>query len=128
MNVHLSGFLFAAAFVTEMFASNVPATAETSIVGAAFVKDYTPQGLLLAAVIFLYRELERQRKRGDEASVAQQLFIAQQTEVVRKAAEVQSATSDRVVDALTALQETSQQQVTTYREHINTLVASALKK
>ncbi len=127
MNLHFSGFLFAAAFVTEMFANSVPATPD-SVVGAAFVKDYTPQGLLLAAVIFLYRELERQRKRGDEAAVAQQVFIAQQTEVVRKAAEVQSATSDRVVDALTALQETSQQQVTTYREHINTLVASALKK
>lgn len=96
------------------------------------VKDITVAGLLLIAVIYLYRELKAERTKNAEFYAAQNqqttAFVAEQTRVIKQAAESQSAALGKVAQALSTLEDASRQQVTIYREHINTILERATHK
>lgn len=114
-------------FLTSLPALIAQATEVQPQINAAYAfKDLTVSGLLLAGVIYLYRELARERKQREERDAARdmqlQSFVAAQTKAMTEAAEGQSAALGEVAAALGQLQEASRQQVTIYREHINKLV------
>jgi hypothetical protein len=90
------------------------------------IKDITISGLLLAAVIFLYRELGRERKKAEELAGATKSFIHEQTSLMQAAAKEQSGALAKVGDALDALKSSSDAQIEIHRTHVKAIVESAL--
>jgi hypothetical protein len=110
--------------ITLIFAQQ--AAAETPLTGAYAVKDITISGLLLAAVIFLYRELGRERKKSEEVTGATKVFIHEQTVLMQAAAKEQSGALSKVGDALDALKASSDAQIEIHRTHVKAIIDSAL--
>lgn len=90
-------------------------------------KDLTVSGVLLGAVIFLYRELDRLRKADAEARVAQQAFVVAQTESIQRATDAQRVALEHVGTALASLTIAAGEQSETYKRHIDALVKTASK-
>lgn len=90
-------------------------------------KDLTVSGVLLAAVVFLYRELDRLRKADAEARVEQQKFVVAQTESIQRATDAQRVALEHVGTALASLTIAAGEQSETYKRHIDALVKTASK-
>ncbi len=90
-------------------------------------KDITVSGLLLGAVIFLYRELDRVRKAEAQAQLEQRSFVVAQTESIQRATDAQRVALEHVVTALGALTIAAGDQTETYRRHIDAIVNKSLQ-
>lgn len=90
-------------------------------------KDITVSGLLLLAVIFLYRELDRVRKAEAQAQIDQRAFVTAQTESIQRATDAQRVALEHVTVALGSLTIAAGEQTETYRRHIDALVKTAAK-
>lgn len=114
MKTNLVAYGFSSLLGTTIFAQAIDPASVTSY------KDLTVTGLLLVAVVYLYRELRADRKETKE-------FITTQTAVMTDASKAQVVASGKVAEALTKLTTASEQQVEIYRAHINDLVNQAKK-
>ncbi len=88
-------------------------------------KDITVSGLLLGAVIFLYRELDRVRKAEALAQTEQRAFVVAQTESIQRATDAQRVALEHVGVALASLTIAAGEQTETYKRHIDALVKTA---
>jgi hypothetical protein len=96
-------------------------------INAAYAfKDLTVSGLLLAAVVFLYRELGRERKKTEEVAGSAKTFIEEQTVLMQAAAKEQSAALGQVASALESLEASSREQIDIHRTHVKAIIESAL--
>jgi hypothetical protein len=112
--------------LTVMLAQQATAEVLPPLNAAYAFKDLTISGLLLAAVIFLYRELGRERKKSEDVAGATKAFIHEQTTLMQAAAKEQSAALSQVGDALQALKTSSDAQIEIHRTHVKAIVESAL--
>jgi CRISPR/Cas system CSM-associated protein Csm2 small subunit len=117
-----SAFFFLTAIAAEVISADV---LQPQINTAYAFKDLTVSGLLLAAVVFLYRELARERKKTELKQEEFRVFIAEQVKTNKDTAESQSAVLSDLVSAMNQLTEASRNQVNLYNKHIEALVASA---
>jgi hypothetical protein len=106
-----------------MFLSSVlvifAAQVEPQISAAYAFKDLTVSGLLLAAVVYLYRELGRERKAREESATDTKAFVEKQTAI-------QSEVFDKVASALGSLEASQREQIEIHRTHIKAIVDAAL--
>lgn len=112
--------------LTVMFAQQATAEIAQPLNAAYAFKDITISGLLLAAVVFLYRELGRERKKSEEVTGATKVFIHEQTSLMQAAAREQSSALSKVGDALDALKASSDAQIEIHRTHVKAIIDSAL--
>lgn len=91
------------------------------------IKDLTVSGLLICAVVFLYRELGRERKKSEEVAGSTRAFIQEQTLLMQGRSERTVAALDGVTQSLTALQASTAEQIDLHRTHIQTILDRALK-
>lgn len=98
-------------------------------INAAYAfKDLTVSGLLLAAVVYLYRELGRERKKSEELTLAAKAFIETQTTLMQTAAKDQSTALGQVASALESLESSSREQIEIHRTHVKAIIDSALPR
>lgn len=91
-------------------------------------KDLTVSGLLLGAVVFLYRELTREREKTASIQVETKAFVVAQTEAIQRATDAQRVALEHVVTALASLTNAASEQSETYRRHIDLVVRASLEK
>ena len=123
--------LFACCVATVMFAQATDAALPPPINSAYAYKDLTVAGVLLVAVIYLYRELLRERKNGearDEArDEALKVFVATQSAAFKEATDSQSTALGEVAQALGKQQASLEEFITIQRVHINRILDAATK-
>jgi hypothetical protein len=100
-----------------------PSLSDTS----AIVERLTISGLLGVAVVVLYGEVKRERKKREENEEANKKFIAEQTKIMTDAAEANRVALGGVADTLISLRRASEEQTEIYKRHIEKLVESATK-
>jgi hypothetical protein len=117
-----------AAFVSGicLLAATQAADVLPQINAAYAFKDLTVSGLLLAAVVYLYRELGRERKKTEELAGSAKTFIEEQTVLMQSAAKEQSAALGQVAAALESLESSSREQIEIHRTHVKAIIESAL--
>jgi hypothetical protein len=99
------------------------------IVGQAYAyKDLTVSGLLMIAVIVLYRELRAAQKQQTDLVQQNQRFMETQSAAIKKAADDQGAALGEVVSVLQQVQEATARQVQLYDETISKLVDKQVGK
>lgn len=91
-------------------------------------KDLTVSGLLLGAVIFLYRELTSERRRTAAIQVETKAFVVAQTESIQRATDAQRVALEHVATALASLTIAASEQSETYKRHIDLVVRASLKE
>lgn len=89
-------------------------------------KDLTVSGLLLAAVLFLYRELTREREKTASIQIETKAFVVAQSESIQRATDAQRVALEHVGTTLAALTTAASEQTETYRRHIDLVVRSSL--
>ncbi len=103
------------------------AQTEAPQIGAAYAfKDLTVSGLLLAAVVYLYRELGRERRKTEDLAGSTKVFITEQTVLMQAAAREQSGALGKVGDALESLKQSSDAQIEIHRTHVKAIIDNAL--
>jgi hypothetical protein len=95
---------------------------------AAAFKDLTVSALLLTGVLFLYREVSRERRMREELHNETKQFIIEQSAINKAAAEKTGEALNDVAQALVKLQDASRQQFDLYSKHIDALVVAATRK
>ncbi len=122
MKLNLAAYAFASATTSLMFATatDIPVLNETGS-----VERLTLQGVLVVAVIYLYRELRAERTKGEQLTAEAREFIVEQSKLMRSAAESQGEALGQVAQVLGKLEATTREQVDTYRQHIDALVTAA---
>jgi flagellar biosynthesis/type III secretory pathway M-ring protein FliF/YscJ len=122
--MRVAGFTFFGSIATLLFGQTPEASLPT-LNSAYQLKDLGVAGILALAVFFLYREILRERREKDALQAETKSFVKEQTEAVRAAAHSQSTALQQMAKALGTLEEANRQQITVYREHINTILKDA---
>ncbi len=123
MRIKFAVFLFSST-ISLLAATNEP----TLFTEVNSIERLTISGLLLVAVVFLYRELAAERKKSEMREEAMKAFIATQTDLLRQTTESQSRALGEVTEALGTQQSALEAQITVYREHINSILKAATKE
>lgn len=89
------------------------------------VERLTISGLLLVAVVALYRELKNERKKNEEQIAELKNFTAAQTMATQQATTVHAEALGKMTGALKDQQRTLAAQVETYNKHIERIVDAA---
>ena len=119
--------VFASSAATLMLAQ--VAEAASPVINSAYaLKDLTLSGVLLVAVVYLYRELGRERKKTEDIATESKAFIVTQSEAVRQAADAQGAALGEVAQALTKQQAALDTFIAIQRDHINRILDHVTKK
>jgi hypothetical protein len=126
MNLKIAAYLFASSIATLLFGQ--VADGPTSALTPAYaMKDLTVAGLLLIAVVFLYYENQRLRKRDDTREEELKRFVGEQSLAVKASADSQGAALGEVAQALTKQQASLEAVIAIQRDHINRILDHATK-
>lgn len=126
MKLHLAGGAFVSSIATLSLGNT--AAAEQMIDQAYAYKDLTVSGLLMIAVIVLYRELRAEQKERKTIVEENRRFMELQSAAMKQAADSQGEALGEVVTVLQQLQDVTSRQVQLYDEVVGKLVDKQVGK